>query len=450
MTTLLHPRDHHVVDGVRALDEELAALVHAPVWSMSATDAEDTLVILARVRSRLDALTLRVLRHAQAVDAGTDGDAATTVAWWAQETRTTRAAAHRAARLAEALDRHDEVAEHLRTGRLRTDQAQVIVDAVDDLPADVEAWVPGAATGFLLDKAGEHDAKALRVLGRRVLEVVDPDAADTDEARRLEAEEADAHAKASFTMTDDGHGSCHGRFTIPSLHGQMLRQHLLAITSPTRHPNGDAPDATHRTDLAGASAASGAAEAAGASEASAAAGDGVGERPLTRHRLGQAFVEYLETRPTHTVPHSGGGVPATVVVTMELDTLLGGLKAASLDTGGRISAGEARRLACRAGIIPVVLGGPSVVLDVGRRRRFHTETQRIAMAVRDRGCTAHGCDVPPGRCHAHHDGMSWGHGAGTSVEHGRLLCPRHHHRIHDPAYQHTLDKHGKVRFTRRT
>ena len=135
---------------------------------------------------------------------------------------------------------------------------------------------------------------------------------------------------------------------------------------------------------------------------------------------------------------------------MDLETLLGGIKAASLDTGGRISAGEARRLACRAGIIPVVLGGPSVPLDVGRKRRFHTEAQRIAMGVRDGGCTAAGCDAPPAMTEAHHDEISWSEGGGTSVEKGRLLCPSHHRRVHDPTFQHPLDKHGKVRFTRRT
>ncbi len=57
-------------------------------------------------------------------------------------------------------------------------------------------------------------------------------------------------------------------------------------------------------------------------------------------------MEYVETRPSDSVPPAGG-VPATVVVTMELESLLGDLKAASLDTDGRISAGEARQLACR-------------------------------------------------------------------------------------------------------
>jgi hypothetical protein len=170
---------------------------------------------------------------------------------------------------------------------------------------------------------------------------------------------------------------------------------------------------------------------------------------FSRHQLGLAFLDHLEARTAGPAP-SAGGVAATVVVTMELETLLGGLKAASLDTGGRISAGEARRLACRAGIVPIVLGGPSVVLDAGRKRRFHSEAQRIAMGVRDGGCTAVGCDAPPALCQAHHDETPWSRGGGTSVEHGRLLCPKHHGLIHDSSYQHSLDKHGKVRFTRRT
>ena len=80
---------------------------------------------------------------------------------------------------------------------------------------------------------------------------------------------------------------------------------------------------------------------------------------------------------------------------------------------------------------PVVLGGKGQPLDVGRRRRLHSETMRLAMGVRDGGCTTEGCETPPGLCHAHHD-TPWSHGGHTSVEDGRLLCPHHHRRIHDP------------------
>ena len=52
-------------------------------------------------------------------------------------------------------------------------------------------------------------------------------------------------------------------------------------------------------------------------------------------------------------------------------------------------------------------------------------------------------------CHAHHD-QPWSHGGDTDLKNGRLLCPRHHARAHDPTYTMTKLPGGKVRFHRRT
>ena len=122
--------------------------------------------------------------------------------------------------------------------------------------------------------------------------------------------------------------------------------------------------------------------------------------------------------------------------------------AAQLDTGHRISPSLARRLACRAGIIPAVLGSHSQVLDLGRRTRLHTKIQRIALALEQGGCTAEGCDWPPGMCH-HHD-VPFSKGGPTDLKNGRLLCPRHHARAHDPTYETTQFPEGKIRCHRRT
>ena len=201
---------------------------------MSPADAADALVLLTQARSQLDALLMRVLQQASIVEVGADTGASRgeLVVRAPRGPRARRRTGR--PRLAAALERHEDVAAALAAGDLRTDQARVIVDAVDALPDEVEAWVPVEATRFLLERAVEHDAKALRILGRRVLEVVDPAAADAEEARRLEAEEADAVATASFTMVDDGHGTSHGRFTIPTLHAAMLRKHLMASAFPSR------------------------------------------------------------------------------------------------------------------------------------------------------------------------------------------------------------------------
>jgi hypothetical protein len=169
--------------------------------------------------------------------------------------------------------------------------------------------------------------------------------------------------------------------------------------------------------------------------------------------MGQALCDLLERFPADRLPRAGG-VSARVVVLLDYDKLLTGLGAVELDTGERLSAGVARRLACEAGIIPAVLrrtlGGRSVVLDLGRTTRFHTEHQRIALGIEQGGCTAESCDRPQGWCHAHHDGTTWAHGGGTSVEHGRLLCPFHHRRAHDPHYDMETLPTGQIRFHRRT
>ena len=61
-----------------------------------------------------------------------------------------------------------------------------------------------------------------------------------------------------------------------------------------------------------------------------------------------------------------------------------------LDTGDRITAGRAGKLACEAGIIPMVLGGDSEILDLGSNKQLHDLNQRIAIRHRDQQCTTLG------------------------------------------------------------
>lgn len=140
---------------------------------------------------------------------------------------------------------------------------------------------------------------------------------------------------------------------------------------------------------------------------------------------------------------------AAVVVTVDEEVLFGRLQQAGvLDTGERISPAAARRLACRHGIIPAVLGGKSKVLDLGTRRRFHTTAQRLAFTVQHAGCTADGCDMPASLCEAHHP-HPWSQGGQTNRD-GIWLCPHHHRRAHDTRYLLTHHPDGQVAFHRRT
>ena len=94
-----------------------------------------------------------------------------------------------------------------------------------------------------------------------------------------------------------------------------------------------------------------------------------------------------------------------------------------------------------------MLGGTSEVLDQGRATRFHTKAQRIAIGHRDQHCTTQGCDWPAALCHVHHN-TPWSSGGKTSVEDGRLLCPRHHTYAHSPKYEMKTIPNGRVIFSR--
>ena len=92
-------------------------------------------------------------------------------------------------------------------------------------------------------------------------------------------------------------------------------------------------------------------------------------------------------------------------------------------------------MAADAGIIPVVLGADSEVLDLGRARRLFSTAQRRALAERDGGCAWPGCPHPPSYTEAHHIRWWNAHGGATDLDNGILLCSSHHHRVHDDGWQ---------------
>ncbi|WP_193610652.1 HNH endonuclease signature motif containing protein [Nocardioides lijunqiniae] len=401
-----HPPSHPLLVAVARAHAELDIVADQPLWSMTKEEAALALVEETRLNARLASLTFKTAVQAERTEVGAAQGATSAAAWLAHETHMTQRDAAALTKLGKALEAHPPVEGALARGDVLADQAKVIVEAVDALPDDVGTAIKTQARDHLLGEAEHFDAIRLRVLGKQVLDVVAPEVGEAEEARQLEAQERKARAKARFTMHDDGHGTTYGRFSMPTHEADKLRKPLQALASPKAGGEGSTP-----------------------------------------HGMGLAFIEYVDRYPVDKLPKAAG-MDATVVVTMTLETLMGGLKAAQLDTGTRISPSLARKMACEAGVIPVVLGGTSQVLDVGRKRRFHTKAQRIAMAVRDGGCIALGCDRPSAWCHAHHLDP-WSQGGDTSVERGAMLCARHHTLIHHPSYGTTSHPGGKISFHKR-
>jgi hypothetical protein len=410
------PLDDHplarALDGVAELLDDVAALDPSYVPTR---EKMHSLRAVDRLIARLEGLRLDLL--AASPDVAADAGARSAGVWLAVESRRGTAAGARDQHDAEALARRPAVLAALRDGAVNATQAAIIVRALDALPTDVDPELVTKAESQLLADAGHFAPRELRVLGRRVFEVIAPAAAEAHEASLLAAEERRGRAETQLSFRPRGDGATDIWARVPDHVADRLRAYLDSYTSPRRRHLSDAYDE-------------------------------VGRLSLPRRR-GEAFCALLEHMPGNALPRHGG-TPTSVVVTLDLETLVTGLGSADVSTGSQISAGEARRLACGAGILPAVLGGKSEVLDLGRSRRLFSPAQRKALDIRDRTCRAEGCEIPAAWCEAHHAAEPWSRGGRTDLQAGLLLCPFHHHRAHAPSWRADRMPDGRVRFNRRT
>ncbi len=410
MTGIPHP----VLRCADTLASTLKDTTDVAVEFMSASEKRAALLRVVEIGSQLESLRLRLIAASGDV-AAIEGqrDVAT---WLSAHTRTDRRDNSRAERLGRALDRRwPQVARALAEARLNPAQAEVIVAGLDQLPREIPADICEKAEAQLVVDAERWGPRELRILARRILDVVAPELGEDLERKLVDAEEANARRTTSPVTQRHNDGTTDIRIKVPDHVADRLLTYLHAFTSP-RHLSAHG----RRRDL---------------------------DEPHPR-RLGAAFCSFLESVDPKRLPLHGGDA-TTVMVTIDLAALRDGLGTAIVGADTVISVGEARRLACNASIIPVVLGGKSEILDLGRTARFYGPPQRKAMKVRDKSCRAFGCDVPADWCEAHHFAEPWSRGGKTNLADGKLFCPFHHQRAHDSAYLHITLPDGTVRFHRR-
>jgi hypothetical protein len=404
---------HPVLVCANAIDNALKCAAEVQVVFMDPADKRSALLQLARLEAQLTALRLRLM--AASDDVALAEGARDVAALVAQHSRSDYGANRRDLALAEALDRRwPSVSAGLGAGDLNVAQAQVITHALDELPSDkLPAEVLQDAQAHLVAQAAEFGPRELRVLGRRILDIVAPEIGEQHEAEQLAAEERRAERRTSLVSKRLGDGTTRITINLPDSVAARLGTYLEAFTSPRHQSSGE--------------------------------GDRI---PVDRKR-GQAFCGLLEAVDPKRLPAHGGDA-TTLIVTVALDDLRKDLGTAELGPADKLTADEVRRLACNAQIIPAVLGGKSEVLDLGRSSRLFKPAQRKAMIIRDRECRAEGCTIPAAWCEAHHWGKPWAKGGSTDLKDGVLLCNWHHHRAHDPKYDPSRMPNGDVRFSRRT
>lgn len=405
----IQPHLHPVVECARELEAALDGAAGVDPLHMTTPDKRSALEALVQVGSRVEELRLRVMAGSD--DIATDAAATDVAAWLAHVARLDGAATRRDLRLARALEgRWHRVAAAFADGGLNRGQVEVIVAALDRLPDDLDPEILHLAEQRLFELAQEFGPRQLQILGRRVLDVIAPDIAERAEERALKREERNAARRTVLTTRRNGDGTTDIRLRVADAVADRLLTHLHAYTSPRRSRGED-------------------------------------RRPHDQ-KLGHAFGAFLENVDPARMPLHGGAA-TSIVVTMPLDDLATGV-GVGLIGDEPISAGQVRRLACMASIIPMVLGAESEILDLGRHRRLFSPAQRKALAIRDVHCRAEGCDIPAAWCEAHHAGRPWSAHGSTDLAEGVLLCSWHHQRVHDEHYEHRRHPDGSIRFYRRT
>lgn len=391
-----------------------------PAGSLDRFEVSEALAELAALESQVAALKLTMLAEAERRRLGEDGGDSGTEAWAAKLTGSTRAVMAGGLWLARKLQTtYDATREAFAKGRINVDQVRVIVRAGEKMPqAATEEQRLAAEEGLVAKAVAGMNARRLRQTARRMLEDLSKDLADRQEADMLEDEEEHAERETWMTLHDNDDGTVTGRFVVPELQAQILRATLERLSAPRRWRHNAAGEPVSDPTIRG---------------------EGPGLN--WSEQMGAAFVELLEHLPTDGLGQSG----VTVMVHIEHQHLLDELAGAGLDTGTRVSAGQARRLACNAGIVPVVLGGRSEVLDQGRERRLHTKAQRRALSVSFDSCAAEGCERPFAWCEIHHRDP-WSRGGRTDLANAVPLCGFHHRRAHDARYRVRHLPSGEARF----
>lgn len=394
--------DGFVLETVEQLVGDAAKVASSPMWSLADDDLAACVQAAHRLEQAAAALKARLVHHALTREVPGSHGHRTAAGWLRAHLLLDPQPARELVDQAAALGRHAALESAVLDGDVDLRQAAAIAAAVDAIPATLEsiedglspesgARVADEAAALLIKMAARFPAYQLRRLGERILGHVAPEIAERADEVALRRQEARAHAKRSLTLSLPFDG-------LVRLTGVLGVEDAAVITAALHPLCSPAPgdDRTHE------------------------------------QRRADALVDIcrLALRTGELPDH--GGEPAQVAVTIPYDPLAATLRTGVLDNGERVSPDSARRLACDARILPLVLGGAGQVLDAGRSRRLATGALRRALVARDGGCAFPDCDRPARWCDAHHL-RPWSRNGRTSLDNLVLLCRHHHRTVHDPA-----------------
>ncbi|HKE67595.1 MAG TPA: DUF222 domain-containing protein [Micromonosporaceae bacterium] len=387
----------------RAVDG-IDAFAARPGFAFSDEELVAATVDLAGLVSRATGVLATLVHEARGRDLPRSQAATSTVAWLRDVLRIAARDARQLVTLGEVLDARPVLADAVASGTVNAGQAAAAGRVLSAIPADDPALVD-KVEAQLVECAAQFEPTLLQRLGERIIAHIDPDLADRRLRERLEREERHAWERRGFTLSADGLGGMRLSGVLDAECAAIVTAAIDPLAKPLRGEDG--PDLR-----------------------------------LPAARRADALVEVCRmTLASGGLPENGG-TPPQITVTVDWEALRRDVAVGQLDTGAMLSPDAVRRLACDAQILPAVLGGAGVPINLGRTRRLFTGAARQAVLLRDHGCAFPGCDRPERWTTIHHI-QHWVHGGSTARDNGVALCNYHHRIVHHGGWAVRLapDKH---------
>lgn len=370
-----------------------------------------------RMRSRLDAVEVRAHRRLRALESvGSCEPAQAAVASAADgDGRHGRSVSERDALCLDAPDVEDA----LDDGTLSGAHVDAMNTASRDLPPDVRAEFL-AQTDALTERAARVSLDDFRRECRRLAKGL---LAHSDQAGDVDELERQRTASKVKQWTDRATGMCSTLIEVDPIRNAEMGSAVRGEIARLRRADGNGALTWKQLEVqAWVNCINGSSMSVVESESTPITGD-------TATQLRRAVVD----RTPQIIAIADVGV-------LRQDAANAGVvDVCETSDGVDLPAATLRRLCCDAEIIPVVMDGPSQVLDEGRSKRTATPRQRHALRAMHATCAFPGCAAGFESCRIHHVDW-WTRDAGpTDLANLLPVCEHDHHRVHEGGWTVALD-----------
>jgi hypothetical protein len=379
------------MEEVELLREGVGELLECDVAGLGDDEVGEVLVELHRVQAQLAAVVAKFTAVFDGRRAWAADGAKSAGAWLARHCNTAKAATGRQVRLARRLRTMPVTVAALGAGEIDENHAGVLARAADS-PRPVVAAAFPEAEADLVGFAKELDFAGFVRAVKHWEDTVDEDGAEDQAAADHAARRLHVSETFRGNVRIDGQLDVLGGTEFATALRRIDRELFLADMEAAKQIHGAATSVEHlgRTSA---------------------------------QRRADALVE-MARRALAMPRHARKPLPL-INVMVGYETFAG--RTCELFNRLPVTPGQVASLLSEAEIERVVFDGPNRIIELGVRKRFFTGGLRRVIEIRDRHCTAPGCDTPADECQADHI-HPHAHGGRTEQGNGQNHCGHHNRR----------------------